>query len=77
VGRPTTSFQVVNLVFISCRYWEIGTNRGCDLMSQPRFVPISGWHEVVRVNKMTVTVDTGYSWTNWIPHDRIVEVRRG
>jgi hypothetical protein len=24
VGRPTISFQVVNRVFISCRYWGCG-----------------------------------------------------
>jgi hypothetical protein len=33
------------------------------------------WHEVVRINKTTVTVLTGHSWTARVPHDRIVEVR--
>lgn len=34
-----------------------------------------GWHKVVRVNKNTVTVETGYSWTDRIPVDRIIEHR--
>jgi hypothetical protein len=33
------------------------------------------WHEVVRINPTTVTVLTGHSWTDRVPHDRIVEVR--
>lgn len=37
---------------------------------------IYGWHEVVRVNKTTVTVKTGYSWTDRIPVGRIVAVRK-
>lgn len=34
------------------------------------------WHEVVRVNRTTVTVTTEHSWTDKIPHGRIVEVRK-
>lgn len=34
-----------------------------------------GWHEVDKVNAKTVSVKTGYSWTDRIPHDRIHEVR--
>lgn len=35
----------------------------------------TGWHRVVRVNAKTVTVETGYSWTDRIPTDRIIETR--
>ena len=34
-----------------------------------------GWHKVVRVNKKTVTVETGYSWTDRVAIDKILEVR--
>lgn len=34
-----------------------------------------GWHEVARVNAKSVSVRTGYSWTDRIPRDRILEVR--
>lgn len=34
-----------------------------------------GWHKVVRVNAKSVTVETGYSWTDRIPLDRIHEAR--
>lgn len=35
-----------------------------------------GWWTVVRVNGKTVTVETGYSWTDRIPFDKVLEVRR-
>ncbi len=35
----------------------------------------TGWHEVVRINKTTVSVATGYSWTDRIEFDRILESR--
>lgn len=35
-----------------------------------------GWHQVVRVNRTTVTVETGYSWTARIPAGKVLEVRR-
>jgi hypothetical protein len=35
----------------------------------------NGWHKVVRVNKTTVSVATGYSWTDKIVLGKIVEVR--
>lgn len=35
-----------------------------------------GWHRVVRVNQKTVTIKTGYSWTDLLPIDRVLEVRR-
>lgn len=34
-----------------------------------------GWHRVVRVSAKSVTVETGYSWTERIPLDRIHEAR--
>lgn len=34
-----------------------------------------GWHRVVRVNAKSVTVETPWSWTDLIRHDRIVETR--
>lgn len=35
-----------------------------------------GWREIVKVNTKTVSVATGYSWTDRIPKDQIMEVRR-
>jgi hypothetical protein len=35
---------------------------------------INGWHKVVRVNAKTVTVETGYSWTDRYPFKKILEV---
>lgn len=35
----------------------------------------AGWYKVVRVNAKSVTVESGYSWTDRIEHDRIIEVR--
>lgn len=34
-----------------------------------------GWHKVIRVNRKTVTVESGYSWTETIPLDRIEDAR--
>lgn len=34
-----------------------------------------GWHKVVRVNRTSVSVETGYSWTDLIRLDRIIETR--
>lgn len=34
-----------------------------------------GWHKVVRVSSKSVTVETGYSWTDRIPLDKIHEAR--
>lgn len=34
-----------------------------------------GWHRVVRVNRTSVSVETGYSWTDLIRLDRIIETR--
>jgi hypothetical protein len=35
-----------------------------------------GWHRVVRVSAKSVTVETAWSWTERIPLDRVLEVRR-
>lgn len=35
----------------------------------------TGWHKVVRVSAKSVTVETGYSWTDRHPLTRIIEVR--
>lgn len=35
-----------------------------------------GWHRVVRVNAKSVTVATGYSWDDRIPHSKVVETRQ-
>lgn len=34
-----------------------------------------GWHKVVKVNAKTVTVETGYSWTDRIALAKVLEVR--
>lgn len=34
-----------------------------------------GWHKVVRVNAKSVSVESGYSWTDRIARDKILEVR--
>lgn len=34
-----------------------------------------GWHKVVRVNAKSVTVETGYSWTDRYGLDKVLEVR--
>ena len=36
---------------------------------------VTGWHKVVKVNAKSVTVATGYSWTDRIEVARIIEVR--
>lgn len=35
----------------------------------------TGWHRVVRVNAKSVTVETGYSWTDRHPTNQILEVK--
>ena len=34
-----------------------------------------GWHKVSRVNAKTVSVETGYSWTDRIAIEKVLEVR--
>lgn len=36
-----------------------------------------GWRKVARVNAKTVSVETGYSWTDRIEFDKVLEVRTG
>jgi hypothetical protein len=36
-----------------------------------------GWHEVVKVNRKSVSVKTPYPWTERIALDRIIETREG
>lgn len=36
----------------------------------------SGWHVVARVNAKSVSVETPWSWTDRVPHDRIIETRK-
>lgn len=35
----------------------------------------SGWHRVAKVNAKSVTVETGYSWTDRYTLDKVLEVR--
>lgn len=35
----------------------------------------TGWHKIIRVSTKTVTVETGYSWTDRHPMARILEAR--
>lgn len=42
-----------------------------------RFIRTSGgWHKVVKVNAKTVSVETGYSWTDRHPFEKVLEVRK-
>jgi len=36
-----------------------------------------GWHRVVRVNTTTVAVETGFSWTDRIPFENVLQIRVG
>lgn len=47
-----------------------------DIVGARAIREASGWRAVVRVNKTTVSVATGYSWTDRIPFDKVIEVRR-
>ena len=35
-----------------------------------------GWHKVRKVNTKTVSVDSGYSWADLIPMDKILDYRK-
>lgn len=43
-----------------------------ELASASRVRDRFGWHEVVRINAKTVTVQSPYSWTERIPIDRVL-----
>ena len=34
-----------------------------------------GWYSVVKVNRMTVSVSTGFSWTDKVPFEEILAIR--
>lgn len=36
---------------------------------------LHGWWKVARVNKTTVSVESGYSWTDRYPFDKVLEVK--
>jgi hypothetical protein len=35
-----------------------------------------GWKRVRRVNAVTVSVESGYSWADKVPFDKVLEVRK-
>jgi len=35
-----------------------------------------GWHKVRKVNTKTVSVDSGYSWADLIPLDKVLDYRK-
>ena len=37
---------------------------------------VHGWRKVRRVNAKTVSVDSGYSWADLIPMDKILDYRK-
>jgi hypothetical protein len=37
----------------------------------------SGWHRVVKVNAKSVTVETPWSWSDRIPHAKVIETFSG
>ena len=37
----------------------------------------TGWNRVVKVNAKTVSVATGYSWTDRVAFDKVLAVHRG
>lgn len=45
-----------------------------DVRGATRVRDKHGWHKVVRVNATSVTVETGCSWTDRIPFDRVIAV---
>jgi len=37
----------------------------------------AGWKRVVKVNQKTVSVESGYSWTDRVAFDKVLAVHRG
>ena len=37
---------------------------------------VYGWRKVRKVNAVTVSVDSGYSWADKVPFDKVLEVRK-
>lgn len=54
--------------------WDRKSVHAGDKVSQ-RSGEDARWHTVVRVNQVTVSVETGYSWTDKIPYTGIRQVR--
>jgi hypothetical protein len=46
-----------------------------DLKDAQMVKSSTGWHKVVRVNAKTVTVETGYPWTDRLAIDKVLEIR--
>lgn len=45
-------------------------------LAAARFIrTLMGWHRVVKVNAKTVSVETGHTWNDRHPIDKILEVR--
>jgi hypothetical protein len=45
-----------------------------DLINAHHIRTETGWRKVVRLNAKTLTVETGYSWTDLVPFDRVLQV---
>lgn len=47
-----------------------------DIIGAQHVRTVTGWHRVVRVNGKSVSVDTGYSWVDRIPFEKVLEVNK-
>ena len=57
---------------------QVDITAHCDIVSLKPGDKIRtrhGWHRVVRVSAKSVSVKTGYSWTDRVPFDKIIETR--
>jgi hypothetical protein len=45
-----------------------------ELKAATHIRTVVGWHKVVRVSAKSVTVETGYSWTDRYTLDKIIQV---
>jgi hypothetical protein len=54
--------------------WDRGSVHPGDLVCQ-HTGDTGRWHTVVRANRTTVSVETGYSWTDKLPYTSIRQVR--
>lgn len=46
-----------------------------DIIGATHVRTVHAWHKVARVNKTTVSVETGYSWVDRIPFEKILDAR--
>ena len=46
-----------------------------DLAAAVAIRTVTGWRRVVKVNAKSVSVESGYSWVDRVPLDKIIEVR--